>query len=106
LIATTEPLTTVKTISPSSTLSVGGIIGITIGLLIIVGIFMLVIRAMRKHQKNILDKTHDSTNQLIPVSATIKQYRLTTRAVHQTTSKVSKPRTSVTINNNLVSIES
>lgn len=105
MIATTEPLTTVKTINPSSTLSVGGIIGITIGLLIIVGVFMLVIRTIRKHQENILDKTRDSTNQLIPVSATVKQYRLTTRAAHQTINKVSKPRTSVTINNNLVSIE-
>lgn len=69
-------------------------------------------RTIRNYRKNIENESRDSTTQLIPVSATVKQYKLTTRAANQLNNKLSNTnncnisRPSVTVNNNLVSIES
>jgi nitrate reductase gamma subunit len=110
-VTTTGLSTTMKTIIQPSVFYVGAIVGIIVGSLIVLGIIILIIRSIRRPRMNFLTKSSDSMTQLISVSETSQQYKLTTRAAAQATSTVqnmtNRDSTGLltTVHSNLAAIE-
>jgi hypothetical protein len=78
----------VKAITPPSVFPVGGIFGITIGLLILFGtILVSIILVVRRSQMNPLTKSNDNLIKYTSISETAHHYRLTTRTTAQAPSK-------------------